>query len=360
MSHVTPTAGSEALGSNANFASHFPETRGYLSVCTGGLPSHATLRAGREFYDTWSRGGLDAQATGAAAERMRGLYAQLAGVASDRVALGAQVSQLVSIIATGVPDGAEVLCAAGDFASLTHPFEQLAARGVTVRYAPIAELAAAVRRETALVAFSLVQSATGEVADHRAIAHAAAAVGARTCVDLTQSLGWLPVGAAEFDYTVCHAYKWLCAPRGTAFLTVRAGLDDTLTPLAAGWCSADDVWSSCYAGHTPLAAGAGRFDLSPLWPLVTGTEAALELFVSLDAAAVHDHAVGLANAARSLLGLGDGNSAIVTWPDVDGSELAAMKAAGLVASGRAGNARVAFHLWNTLDDVELLGRALGR
>ncbi|KAM9866685.1 hercynylcysteine sulfoxide lyase [Leucobacter aridicollis] len=346
--------------STHDFSSHFPPVRGYLSACTGGLPTHGTTRAGHAFYDDWSRGAIDARAIGEAAERVRGLYAQLAGVPASRVALGSQASQLVSIVATGVPDGGEVLCPAGDFASLTHPFEQLASRGVTVRYAPAATLAEAITPATSLVAFSLVQSATGEVADHAAIVQAAAKVGAKTCVDLTQSLGWLPVGAAEFDYTVCHAYKWLCSPRGTAFLTVREGLDETLTPLAAGWCSADDVWSSCYAGNTPLAAGTGRFDLSPLWPLIGGTEEALKLIVSLDATAVHDHAVGLANAAREMLGMPAGNSAIVTWPDPEGADLAAMQAAGLVASGRAGNARVSFHLWNTVEDVELLARALGR
>ncbi|WP_461640931.1 aminotransferase class V-fold PLP-dependent enzyme [Leucobacter sp. BZR 635] len=357
----TSTMGSgTAAGVSTDFASHFPETRGYLSACTGGLPSHATLAASREFHDSWASGALDARAIGDSAERTRELYAQLVGMPAERVALGSQVSQIVSIIATAVPDGAEVLCAAGDFSSLTHPFEQLAARGVRVRYAPVAELAEAVTPETALVAFSLVQSATGVVADHAAIVAAASAVGARTCVDLTQSLGWLPIGAASFDYTVCHAYKWLCAPRGTAFLTVREGLDDSLTPLAAGWCSADDVWASCYAGHTPLAASAGRFDLSPLWPLVAGTEAALALFAALDPAAVHDHAVGLANAARSMLEMPSGNSAIVTWADASGTDLAAMQAAGIVASGRAGNARVAFHLWNTEEDVAMLAGALGR
>ena len=354
------TTSPATLPTSQDFSSHFAPTRGYLSACTGGLPTHETLRASQEFNEVWARGALDARAIGDIAERVRGLYATLAGVAASRVALGSQVSQLVSIVATGVPDSGEVLCAAGDFASLTHPFEQLASRGVTVRYAPIASLATAVTESTSLVVFSLVQSATGEVADYEAIASSAAAVGARTCVDLTQSLGWLPVGAAHFDYTVCHAYKWLCSPRGTAFLTVREGLDETLTPLAAGWCSADDVWGSCYAGHTPLAAGAGRFDLSPLWPLVPGTAAALELFVSLDPAAVHGHAVGLANAARQVLGMEPGNSAIVTWPDPDGTDLAAMQQAGLVASGRAGNARVSFHLWNTPEDVELLARALGR
>lgn len=339
---------------------HFAPTPGYLSACTGGLPSLATARAVREFVDTWAGGQLNTHALGDQADRCVALYARIAGVAADRVAMGSQVSQFSSIVATSVPDGGEVLCPTGDFSSLTHPFEQLASRGVRVRYAPVAELANAITDDTSLVAFSLVQSATGEVADADAIVAAAAAAGARTYVDLTQSLGWLPIGAADFDYTICHAYKWLCAPRGTAFMTVREGLDDTLTPLAAGWCSADDVWSSCYAGHTPLAAGAGRFSVSPGWPLLGGTEAALDLFANLDPWAVHDHNIRLANAAREMLGLAPGNSAIITWADPEGTDLTAMQRAGIVASGRAGNARISFHLWNTDADVELLRTALGR
>lgn len=340
------------------FTEHFPATSGYLSACTAGLPNHQTVRAISGHIERWAAGELDGAALTASLERSRELFARLAGVAPDRVAIGSQASQLVSVIATAVPDGAEVLCAAGDFASLTHPFEQLAQRGVTVRYAPVSQLADAVGPDTGFVVFSLVQSATGEVADHAAITEAAARVGARTVVDLTQSLGWLPVGAATFDYTVCHAYKWLSAPRGTAFMTVRTGLDASMTPIAAGWCSADDVWASCYAGHTPLALGAGRFDVSPVWPAVEGTETALELIASLEPQAILEHDLALANAARDELGLAESNSAIVTWCDPEGTALTAMRNAGIVASGRAGNARISFHLWNTLDDVELLARAL--
>ena len=97
--------------------------------------------------------------------------------------------------------------------------------GVTVRFAPLEALAESISAETDLVAFSIVQSSDGRIADHAAICDAARAAGARTFADLTQSLGWLPVEADGFDFTVCHAYKWLCAPRGTAFLTVREGLD---------------------------------------------------------------------------------------------------------------------------------------
>lgn len=342
-----------------NFASLFAPTRGYLSACTMGLPSYDTAEAMRNFLDSWTRGETDAAALWQSAEETRREFGRLVHVDPSQIALGTLVSPIAAIVATGVPDGAEVLAAAGDFSSLTHPFEQLAARGVTVRYAPVSSLATEIRPETSLVAFSLVQSATGEVAEAEAIAAAAAAVGARTFVDLTQAAGWLPVDASQFDFTVTHAYKWLCAPRGTSFLTIRPGLEDSLTPIAAGWASAPDVWASCYAGHTPLAPDAGRFDVSPVWPSVDGTLTALRMFTeTVSVAAVHQHDLRLANAAREVLGLPSGNSAIVTWPDPDGEALARLGRAGMTASGRAGNARIAFHLWNDEHDVHALARAL--
>lgn len=338
--------------------SHFADAPGYLSACTSGLPPRETLAAMAQFTAQWATGAHDAAAIGDDVDRCRALFAAIAGVATDRVAVASQTSQLVSIIAAGLQDGAEVLCAEGDFASLTHPFEQLRHRGVRVRYAPVSELADAVTADTSLVAFSLVQSATGEVADHEAILAASKRVGARTLADLTQSLGWLPVPAALFDYTVCHAYKWLCAPRGTAFLTVAEGLEYELVPIAAGWYSAENVWESCYAGHTPLAPNASRFDLSPAWPVIGGTVASLSLMSQIDPFEAQRHGVGLANAARAELGLPASDSAILAWPDPDGAALAALRAAGITASGRLGNARVSFHLWNTEQDVELFARAL--
>ena len=337
----------------------YPSVPGYLSACTAGLPATTTTAALQTFIDEWSTGRMDAHRISAQVEQCRSLYAGLVGVAPERVAVGTQISQFASVVATAVPDGGEVLCVAGDFSSLTHPFEQ-AGRNVRVRYVELEHLADAVRPGTSLVAWSHVQSASGAVSDHRAILAAAEAAGALTCVDLTQAVGWLPVDAGDFDITICHAYKWLSAPRGSAFMTVRAGLDHALVPIAAGWYSADDPWSSCYAGHTPLAAGAGRFDLSPAWPVIPGTVAALETIASIDTGALHEHALGLANAARSGLGLEPGDSAIVTWSDIEGVDLASLTRAGIVASGRAGNARVAFHVWNTPDDVAGLIEALRR
>jgi selenocysteine lyase/cysteine desulfurase len=79
---------------------------------------------------------------------------------------------------------------------------------------------------------------------------------------------------------------------------------------------------------------------------------------SLDLEIVRSHNVELAQSLSVGLGLPETNSAILSWADADGNDLKSMTAAGLTASGRAGRARVAFHLWNTMDDVEAVLQAV--
>ncbi|MGN8552791.1 UNVERIFIED_CONTAM: aminotransferase class V-fold PLP-dependent enzyme [Microbacterium sp. SLM126] len=341
--------------------SEFTGGRGYLAACTVGLPTRATRAAVIAELDAAAAGRPDPSAASAAVERSRALFARLVGVESRSVAIGSQVSVAVALVAASLPHGAEVLVAEGDFSSVVLPFVH-AGRSLRVRAVPLAELAGSVRPTTALVAFSLVQSATGEVADSDAIVAAAAAHGARTLCDATQAVGWLPVEASRFDALVCHTYKWLCAPRGVSFLTLSDDLARDVPPLFAGWYAGGDPWSSCYGGDVQLAPDVTRFDASPAWQAFVGAAPALALFASLDGHALHAHATGLATAFRLRLGLGrpDRASAIVTWADPDGAALSRLAAAGIVASGRAGRARVAFHVFNDEEDVELAASALGR
>ena len=129
-------------------------------------------------------------------------------------------------------------------------------------------------------------------------------------------------------------------------------------PVQAGWYAGDDVWGSCYGPGMALAATARRFDVSPAWQAWLGAAPALELFASADLAAVQEHCVGLANELRAGLGQPASDSAIVTWPDADGTAIAALTAAGIAASARAGRCRVAFHVWNDRSDVDLVLAAL--
>jgi selenocysteine lyase/cysteine desulfurase len=290
--------------------------------------------------------------------RSREAYARLVHTTAGRVAVGSQTSVFVGLVAAALPDGAEVVTVEGDFSSVVFPFLVHADRGVTVRQVPLEALADEVRPGTSLVAYSLVQSADGRVADAPAVRAAARSAGALTLCDVTQAAGWLPVHAEEDDITVCSAYKWLSAPRGTAFLTVSPEAREALRPIHAGWYAGESVWDSTYGPEMTLAADARRFDVSPAWFAWVGTAPALELFAAADIAAVQAHDVALANGLREALGLPASNSAVVAFADPDGRARVALESAGCVVAGRAGKVRIAFHVWNGGEDVERAVRAL--
>jgi len=343
--------------SPADVRAAFPDARGYVAACTAGIPTRATRAAVREDLDALP----DPVRYAAVAERCRASFADLVGVAAESVALGAQTSAMVSLLAASLPDDAVVLCPDGEFSSLVLPFVH-AGRGITVRTVPLEALAASIKSSDTMVAFSIVQSATGAVADADAIVAAARAHGVRTLCDATQAIGWMPVAAGAFDALVCHAYKWLCAPRGVAFLALSGDLAATIMPRQAGWYAGSDPWASCYGTAATLAASARRFDVSPAWQAFVGAEPALALFADADATALRDEVTGLAAALRERLDLPQPARAtpIVTWRDGDGADVVRLREAGIVASSRAGNARVALHVFNDLRDVDDIALTLGR
>jgi selenocysteine lyase/cysteine desulfurase len=335
----------------------FGEPRGYLAVASIGLPPRSAVEALTADLAAWAAADRDPQGYDPVIARTRESYASLVGVPASRVAIGSQTSVLASLVAAAVPDGAEVLVPDGDFSSIEFPFLQRS--GIRVRVVPLEALADSVTDDTWLVVFSHVQSATGVVADLDAVVAAAARHGAFTFCDVTQAAGVVPVDASRFDVTVCHTYKWLCAPRGVAFLTLSDRFDPLLTPLQAGWYAGDDVWTSTYGPAMHLATDVRRFDVSPAWPAWIGAEQSIGLFAGLDIAEVWAFTSGLGDALCEAVGIPAQRQAIVTWPDASGGDLKKLIDAGIRVSGRAGRLRASFHLWNDLSDVEAVARIIG-
>jgi selenocysteine lyase/cysteine desulfurase len=147
------------------------------------------------------------------------------------------------------------------------------------------------------------------------------------------------------------------SPRGTAFAYLAPALRERLTPLAAGWYSAQDVHDSYYGPRMRLAASARRFDISPAWFSWVGTAPALEVVARIGVASIGAHDVALANRFRAGLHLEPGDSAIVSV-DVPGAQ-ERLERAGVMAAARGGRLRASFHLYNTADDVDAALEALG-
>jgi selenocysteine lyase/cysteine desulfurase len=327
--------------------SAFRPTGVYLDSATYGLPPAAALDEFVAVTAAWASGRYDPLSCDEAVARARGSFARLHGVQAADVAIGHQVSPLVGLVAGSLPRGARVLAPEGDFTSLLFPF---LAAGCAVETVALEQVAEAIDSRTHLVAVSAVQSADGRLADLDAIAAAAAHHGALTLINATQACGWLPLNAARFDVLLAGGYKWLCHPRGTAFMTVAERMRDRLHTPAAGWYAGEHPWETCYGTPLRLAADARRFDVSPAWLNWHAAAATLELFEATGIERVHEHDVTLANELRVGLGLEPGDSAIVSLAagQAAGARLAR---AGVKASVRAGRVRLSCHLYNDESDI---------
>lgn len=329
----------------------------YLNTATMGLPTRRTLEALAQVQDAWRAGQSDAVEFDAALSSARSSYGRLVGAPESTIAVGSQVSVFVGLVAASLAAGNEVLTAEGDFTSVLFPFHVQAARGVHVRQVPLEQLAAAVTPTTTLVAVSAVQSADGRVADLAALERACHDTGTRILLDTTQAVGWLPIDATRYAYTVCGGYKWLLSPRGTAYLTVQPDLMDALLPHTAGWYAGAQPWESIYGTPLRLAVDARRFDVSPAWHAWVGAAPALALLADLGPHALHTHATGLANRFRTAVGLPSGDSAIVSLHVGDGAA-SAMRGAAIVGSVRAGRLRLSFHVSTSEQDADVAAEAL--
>ncbi|WP_211262232.1 aminotransferase class V-fold PLP-dependent enzyme [Nitriliruptor alkaliphilus] len=190
-----------------------------------------------------------------------------------------------------------------------------------------------------------------------AITAAAAEHDAMTLADATQACGWLPVAASRFDVVVAGAYKWLLSPRGTAFMFVRPDRLHDLVPVNAGWYAGADVWTSIYGGPLRLAGDARRLDVSPAWLAWVGTGPALQAILDLGVDTIHRHDVALSDRFCDGLELPRTGSAIVSVAASD-AQLAALEAAGVRASVRAGRVRACFHVTTDETDVDRAVAAL--
>src|SRR5574340_1432651 len=239
------------------FGAEFVGSSGYLDTPTYGLPPRFVADALRDCMRSWERGTLEMSAFDEPAHASRAAYASLVGVDESRVVLGTSVSSLIGLVAASIPDGRRVATLRGELTSATFPFAVQAGRGVTVTELPPGEL-----ENTAgdfdVVAASLVQSADGAVLDIDTLHRSVVGSDTVTVIDATHALGWKQVDLAWADSVVAHGYKWLLAPRGAAWMSLRSG--DEITSFSAS--NLYDLWYGRGSGDvgTPLWAVAAASD----------------------------------------------------------------------------------------------------
>lgn len=337
------------------FGLSFDVTPGYLNTASIGVPSTEVSATVAEAVTRWSHGLDKPDEFDSAVATGRAMFARLVGVPAERVAIGTTVSQLVGLVAASIPDGAKVLVARGEFTSVTFPFAAQQDRGVVVTEADLSEIPGRAADHD-VVAVSVVQSADGAMVDLEALRAAVSAGSTRVLLDATQAAGWMHLQLDWAHWVVGASYKWLFSPRGASWLAVHPDVMAQMRPLGANWYAGQDPWDSVYGLPLRLAKDARALDLSPAWFAHCGAAVAMTSLARLDMTEVQRYCAGLADEFRAACGMPPTGSAIVAV-EVPGA-MPKLEAAGIRASARAGKARLAFHLYNTSDDVDRAARAL--
>ncbi|MCB9645944.1 MAG: aminotransferase class V-fold PLP-dependent enzyme [Deltaproteobacteria bacterium] len=374
------------------FASHFDlGTAIWLNTAhQGALPSRAAAATRLAIEWKMRPAALTSDRFAAVPSRLRCALGELIGAPDDQIMLANSASYGLQVLAEAWPwqAGDEVLVSATDFPSDILPWLTLESRfGVRVRRvmptgAVISpdELSEAITASTRLFCTSWVHSFTGHAVDLDALGEICRARGVTFVVNASQAIGArdLQVGDHPIDAMTSVGFKWLCGPYGTGFCWLSPEVLQRLRRTRAYWLSmltADD-----------LAGDLGELKIGPIQSAIdldvfgtanffnfTALAAAVELHLELGPAAIstHDQALVEALVAASedhglrLISPREPSfkrSTLVLVGHEDKARLhrlgQALLRADVHIAVRGGAIRFAPHLYNSIEQVELVRAVL--
>ena len=206
--------------------------------------------------------------------RLKQALGRLINAPAEDIILGNSASYGLHLLANGIPwqAGDEVLLVRGDFPSDILPWLALEERGVSIRFidpksfaVEPEELSENITRSTKLLCTTWVNSFTGGAVDVRALGEICRSSGVLLVLNCSQALGAraLDISSLNVDAVISVGFKWLCGPYGTGFCWMKPDLRESLTYNQAYWLAmqtADDLTS----GREPVRrkdVGARKYDV---------------------------------------------------------------------------------------------------
>ena len=215
---------------------------------------------------------------------------------ADRIALTANTSDAINIVASGVSwkAGDRVLLNTAEFPANIWPYLNLRRLGMEIDFIQSPDgrvtldmIERALTPHTRLLALSAVQFLSGYRADLAALGDLCRQRNIIFAVDAIQTVGAVRVDVQQMkiDALMAGGQKWQMSPHGTGFLYLTAELQDRIQQASLGWLAVQDPWNFHDYGQ-PVASTARRYEGgSSIMPSLWGMHAALGtiLDVGLDA-----------------------------------------------------------------------------
>jgi L-cysteine/cystine lyase len=354
----------------AALRAEFPvlEDRAFLNAGTCGPLPHAAVRAQLDVLDRAAAEGRAREYGELGRElraRQRAAYASVLGADPADVALTTCTSEGVVRVLAGLDlgPGDEVLTAPDEHPGLLGPLASLRARrGITVRTAPLRDLADAVGPQTRLVACSHVSWVTGALRPA-----ALAELDIPVLLDGAQGAGAVDSDVSELgcDFYAGSGQKWLCGPVGTGLLWVSPAWRERLAPLGTTYMNLDDASAGL---DSEPHADARRHDSPALAPEAGAAAlAAHDVLAAHGWAEVRERAAALAGwLAEQLTERGFAvaprdATTLVSWEMPEPEDVRDRLAAdGIIVRDQPGTSyvRASVGAWNDEGDLERLLAAL--
>ncbi len=313
-------------------------------------------------------------------ETFRDKAGRLVGVSPDMLAIVPSASYGLAVAAANLPmaTGQTIVTLAYQFPSNVYVWqEKAAAAGGSVMAVErdanscwSEAVLDAIGPDTAIVAVPHNHWADGRIVDLAAVGKKARANGAALVLDLTQSLGAMPIdlAAVKPDFAVAACYKWMLGPYGTGLLYVDPEHHEG-TPIEHNWINraGSEDFTQLVNYRDAFQPGARRFDMGEKSnaPLLMGAGAALDYLLEFGVEIIaHELGQRTELLARELAGLGMSAAPIgvraphflsLEFPGaVPGGLTEALAKRHVHVSLRGASLRVTPHLYNTSKDNEVL------
>lgn len=301
-------------------------------------------------------------------------------VPPDTIALLGNSSEAIGLIANALDlkEGDEVIVTDLEFPSGILSFLRLKdTKGVVVKivrhqdwYMSGDLISKAITKKTRAIYISEVSYKNGFRFNVGEIAEMAHRIGAYVIVDATQALGRVPVSARDVDFMISSTFKWLCSSHGLGITYCNPDLLKNLKPDRVGWWSVTSEFEAGSLESYTLKSGAVRMEVGqPNFPALYALHTALNYLMKIGVDTIQEQLEPAAmHLCEGLKKLGlrvitplekDGHAGIFAFAHQKSDEIVSeLEGQNIHVWSRHGRVRISIHLYNDMEDIEVLLRAL--
>lgn len=338
-------------------------------------PTHrGSMAAVEDYMRSRSLGPIGRDRNTSVENNCKALLAQMMNGRPEDIAFMSNSSEVISMIASSMDwqAGDNLILHTLEFPSGVLPWLKLKEKGVEIRIVEdtngevgVDDILRVTDERTRLVMTSHVSYLTGARLDYRSLYRKLKETRTLLLLDVTQSLGVVPVQMYEADFVVCSSYKWLLSTHGAAVFGINRERI-SLVPAYVGWRSVKDMFGPNRFQAFELQDDARRFELGyPSYPTLYSMNFTVQLLLNIGIANIERHVLEMGS--YLIRGLKELGLEVMTpvQPEKRAGNISVRHEAGeqiaegllkeqIYIWGGDGRFRISLHLFNDKDDVDRL------